>query len=224
MSDLYARLGVDKGAGTDEIRRAFKDKARSLHPDKGGNEEEFKKVQEAHEVLSDSDRRRMYDLTGSVNGQGGGMPGGGMAAGGIPFHFMGGIGPFGMPGVAFDMGDMFGNIFGGGGGPRKPQRRGGRGPDKHHDIGLTLADFYRGKEIKLKFNQGRKCESCSGSGAETTEPCGPCSGSGMRTMTRQIGPGMMAQTRMSCDACNGDGVRVMVGVGVIRMMRRTRRK
>lgn len=210
MSDLYARLGIDKGAGTDEIRRAFKDKARISHPDKGGDVEEFKRVQEAHEVLCDPERRRMYDLTGSVNGGGGGggMPNGGMAAGGIPFHFMSGMGPFGMPGVSFDMGDMFGNIFGGGG-PRKPARRGGRGPDKHHDIGLTLTDFYRGKEIKLKFNQARKCEGCKGSGAETTESCGPCSGSGMRTVTRPIGPGMMAQTRMPCDACNGDGLRII---------------
>lgn len=206
MSDLYARLGVNRDASLEEIRRAYKELARSNHPDRGGDTEKFKSIQEAHEVLSDEGRRRMYDMTGSVNGQD--APQGGMAAGGIPFHFMGGMGPFGMPGVSFDMGDIFGQMFGGGGpGPRR--RRGGKGPNKTHDIGLRLSEFYKGHEIKLKFNQARKCGACSGSGAEATEPCHGCGGSGMKTMMRQIGPGMMAQTRGPCQECNGEGVRVM---------------
>ena len=208
MSDLYERLGVGREASKEEIRRAYKELAKEKHPDKGGNEEEFKKIQEAHEVLTDEGRRRMYDMTGSTQDGGGGMGGpvGGMAAGGIPFHFVNGAGPFGMPGVSFDMGDMFAGMFGVGG--QGPRRRAPRGPDKHHDIGLTLADFYKGKAIKVKFNQTRKCVAGKGSGADTTEPCGACKGQGSRVVMRQLGP-MIAQTTVACDACEGSGKRIM---------------
>jgi DnaJ-class molecular chaperone len=206
--DLYERLGVPRESSVDDIRRAYKKLSLIKHPDRGGNAEEFQAIQEAHEVLTDENRRRMYDMTGSV-GNGASDEGNmsGMAAGGIPFHFMRGGGPFGMPGVNFDMGDIFGNIFGGGRGPQR--RRGGKGPNKSHDIGLKLADFYKGTEIKLKFNQARRCTTCSGSGAETTEPCGACSGSGMRVTRHMIGPGMMAQSQSPCDVCSGEGKRVL---------------
>lgn len=205
MSDLYERLGLEKDASTEEIRRAYKDLARVKHPDRGGDAEEFKKIQEAHEVLTDEERRRIYDMTGGLEEM---PPGVGMAAGGIPFHFMQGAGPFGMPGVSFDMGDVFSHIFGGGAPPGK-RSKAARGPNKHHDIGLRLADFYKGKEIKLKFNQARRCGACKGDGAEATEPCTACGGSGARTITRAIGPGMMAQTRIGCDVCSGEGKRVI---------------
>jgi DnaJ-class molecular chaperone len=152
----------------------------------------------------------MYDMTGSVNEQPGGGGGGGgmggMAAGGVPF-FMSQMGPFGMPGVNFDMGDIFGGMFGG----RRPQQqRGGKSPDKHQDVGLRLDQFYKGTDIKLKFNQARRCGMCNASGAETTEPCGAgCNGTGFRTVHQQIGPGMMVQSRATCDACSGSGKRVL---------------
>lgn len=206
MSELYERLGVKRDASTEEIRRAYKDAAIKNHPDRGGNTEKFQKIQEAHEILSDDGRRKMYDMTGSTSNEPSDPA---TTAGGFPFHFMSGMGPFGMPGVAFDMGDIFGNMFGGGGGPKRPQRRGGRGPSKHQDIGLKLSDFYKGTEIKLKFNQARKCLDCKGTGAESTEPCGQCGGQGMKTQMRQIGPGMIAQTRAPCDACEGEGKRTM---------------
>jgi len=208
MGDFYKRLGVERGASHDEIRKAYKELSKEHHPDRaGGNEEKFKKIQEAHEVLSDEGRRKMYDMTGSDVGQGDMGPMGGMAAGGIPFSFMGGMGPFGMPGVSFDMGDMFQQMFGGGGGPGRRPHRGGKGPNKHHSIGLRLSEFYKGHEIKLKFNQARKCEDCRGTGGDT-EACRPCQGSGHRTTMRQIGPGMVAQTRSPCDECRGEGRRI----------------
>lgn len=207
MADLYKVLGVNRDATTDEIRRAYKDMSKTNHPDReGGSKEKFQKIQEAAEVLSDDSRRRTYDMTGSVNEGQGNM--GGMAAGNIPFQFMGGMGPFGMPGVSFDMGDMFGQMFGGGGGPQRRQRA-DRGPNKHHDVGLRLSDFYKGHEINLRFNQARRCMPCSGSGAETTEQCGQCRGEGHRVIMRQIAPGMIAQTRVACDSCNGEGKRTM---------------
>jgi len=216
-TSLYDRLGVSRDASKEEIRRAYKDLAREKHPDRGGDEEEFKKIQEAHEVLADEDRRRMYNMTGSTQENDGGAAAAAAAgmAGGIPFHFMGGAGPFGMPGVAFDMSDMgnvFSQMFGGGGvggGMRRGAPRAARGPNKHSDIPLTLADFYKGKQIKITFNQARRCGSCKGSGAEKTEPCGTCNGTGARTMMRQIGPGIVAQSRVPCDVCEGDGKRVI---------------
>ena len=207
MSDFYKALGVERDAPVEAIRKAYRAMARDKHPDKGGSVEEFQTIQQAHEVLADPERRRMYDLTGSDAPQNGGMPGG-MAAGGIPFNFMPGMGPFGIPGVNFDMSGIFGQMFGGQGGPNKT-RRGGNGPSKHHDIGLKLSDFYTGKDIQLKFNQARRCSPCNGSGAETSEPCGACNGAGARNIVRQIGPGMMAQTRMACDVCSGEGRRVI---------------
>jgi len=206
MSDFYKALGVERDASVEAIRKAYRTLARDKHPDKGGSAEEFQVIQHAHEVLTDPDRRRMYDMTGSDSPQGG-PPQGGMAAGGIPFNFMPGMGPFGIPGVNFDMSGIFGQMFGGGGSPKT--RRGGNGPNKHHDIGLKLSDFYTGKDIQLKFNQARRCNPCNGSGAETSEACGPCSGSGTRNVIRQLGPGMMAHTRMACDVCNGEGRRVL---------------
>ena len=203
MPSLYETLGIDRSASTDEIRKAYKTLAREKHPDRGGDAEEFKAIQQAHEILSDDGKRKMYDMTGSTE-EGGDM---GMAAGGIPFEFMRGMGPFGMPGVAFDIGSMFGGIFGGGGGP--PRRRPGKAPNKHQDVGLRLADFYAGREIKLKFSQQRRCTGCGGSGAEKSEPCAPCGGRGIRTMARMIGPGMIAQSTGPCDVCSGEGKRVM---------------
>lgn len=206
MSDLYKVLGIARDAQQEDIRKAYKKLAVEHHPDRGGNPEKFKAVQNAHEVLSDENRRRVYDMTGQDNENLANR--GGMAAGGIPFQFsgFGGGFPGGFPGVSFDMSEMFGNLFGGGG---QRQRKGGKGPNKYHDIGLKLADFYKGHEIKLKFNQGRKCTACYGSGAESSEQCNPCGGSGIRTITRQIGPGMLAQTRAACDACAGEGKRIL---------------
>ena len=209
-SDLYAVLGVPRSASTDEIRSAYKSLSLKHHPDRPtGDEAKFKQIQEAHEVLSDAGRRSMYDATGSIDERGPPMnpmnPMAGMAAGGIPFSFM--SGPFGIPEVHFNMGDMLNGMFGGGG--RQRPRRAPVGPNKHHEIGIRFVDFYKGHLIKLKFNQARKCGPCSGSGAEETEACGPCGGQGSRMAMRQIGPGMIAQTQMPCDVCGGDGKRVM---------------
>ena len=209
--DLYQRLGIGRGASADEIKKAYRTLAREHHPDKGGDPEVFKGIQEAHEVLSDDRRRQIYDATGTVNEGGGGGGGmGGMAAGGVPF-FMSQMGPFGMPGVNFDMGDLLGSMFGGGGmGGRRGPARGGKSPDKRQDVGLRLEQFYKGTDIKLKFNQARRCGMCNATGAETTEPCGAgCNGTGFRMVHQQIGPGMMVQSRAQCDACSGSGKRVL---------------
>ena len=114
--DYYQLLGVERGASKDEIKKAFRKKAQQYHPDKAdGDEAKFKEVNEAYTVLSDDKKRQQYDTFGSAgaNGMGGG---GGGGFGGFDFSgFQQG------GGMEFDMGDIFGDMFGGGGG-RRSQR------------------------------------------------------------------------------------------------------
>src|SRR3978361_2293437 len=115
---LYESLGVSKNATQDEIKKAYRKLVREVHPDKNpGNEERFKEVQGAYDVLSDADKRKQYDRVGSTNGR----PGGGFSPGGTTCDF-----------TDFDLGDIFGGLFnrgGGGGRQQQQQQRGPRGND-----------------------------------------------------------------------------------------------
>jgi DnaJ family protein A protein 2 len=198
--DLYERLGVSRGADGGEIRKAYLRISKTAHPDKGGSEEEFKRVQQAYEVLSDDQKRAIYDQTGQIPGEEGES---GHGSAGMPFHF--------------DIGSMFGAAFGGGGmfgggmpfGPGRPvgvkQQKRPKAPPKIHEIGLTLRDFYYGKKFQMKFERQKFCETCRGEGAEVYESCGVCSGQGFRQQTVMIGPGMMASSRAPCGPCSGEG-------------------
>lgn len=203
---LYEALEVDKTASADDIRKAYLRLSRTNHPDKGGDPEKFKAINHANEILSNPERRQMYDVTGSDQEDGGGGHGGG--GGGFPMHemFMGGI-PFGLGGMGSIFADMFGGAMGGGGGRR--QRKAPRGPDKMQDIPLSLADFYNGRNIQIKFQQQRGCGLCKSTGSLKTEPCGSCRGAGMKVMMRQIGPGMMQQSVQPCVDCSGEGKRIL---------------
>lgn len=191
--ELYDRLGVSKDADTNEIKKAFKKLAMTHHPDKGGDPEEFKKIQHAHEVLTDESKRRIYDMTGSDNGE---MPQ---------------AGPFGGGGMPFDMGDLFGGLFGGMGGPmggmggrpgvrvKRPQ-----GPPKTIEIPLTLKDFYHGKTIQVKFERNKFCEACKGEGATSFQSCGTCKGQGVVRQMVMMGPIHMVNEG-PCRDCMGQG-------------------
>ena len=220
MPSLYELLGVDRSAGPDVIKKAYRSLVLEKHPDKGGSAEEFKDIQRAYEILSDPAKRQRYDMTGQEDDapQQGGMPfaemmrgfgGGGFGGGG----FGGG------PGFAFDVGDIFEQMFqgagggGGGGGqgffaghgmgaPPQPERK-GKGPSKQHEIGLTLAEFYKGREIRLVFNQGRFCHACKGDGVSKFIECTSCGGKGMVFEQMQIQPGMFMQRRSVCGDCGG---------------------
>ena len=197
---LYDVLGLDKGASAEDVKKSFYKLSKLHHPDKGGDQEKFKEINHAYEILSDNDRRKMYDMTGSESEQGHGMGGGGMPAD----FFMGGM-PFG------GLGGIFGNMFGGGQPQRK--RKMPKGPDKTQDIPLTLADFYKGKEIQMKFHQQRACGTCNATGAQRSETCGVCNGQGMRVLMRQIGPGMIQQSVQPCSDCGGEGKRILLKCG-----------
>lgn len=102
-TEYYDLLGVPKTASQDEIKRAFRKKAHEHHPDKGGDEATFKKLNEAYQTLSDPGKRQQYDAFGAGGPQGGGFGGGGFGGGGFDFDFGGGFGGFG---------DIFSDMFG----------------------------------------------------------------------------------------------------------------
>lgn len=177
MPSLYDRLGVSKEASADDIKKAYMKMARKHHPDKGGDAEVFKGMQEAYEVLSDDQRRQMYDMTGSVNGEQQQRGGGG----GFPFP------------------DIFSSMFGGGG---QQQQRQSKGPSNQANIGLSLDNFFNGFELNMNFKKKIKCSSCK----DSSSRCGTCNGGGVRTVMQQMGP-MMFQSQQACDACRGTGQR-----------------
>jgi len=208
MVSLYDSLGVDRKADSAEIRKAYMKLAKTHHPDKGGDPEAFKKIQKAYEILSDDNKRMMYDHTGQENDmavpdQSEGIP----FAGGMPFSM-----PFGAGDVPFDIGNLFG-MFGprGPGGPgnhgQKPSR-GHKPSPKVHELPISLWDYYHGKQLRIQFERQKFCEGCKGSGASSYESCGTCGGSGVKQQMMMMGPGMNVLMRGPCDVCSGEGKRV----------------
>lgn len=200
--DYYEVLGVPRGAGADELKKAYRKLARQYHPDANPDDpaaaEKFKEINEAYEVLSDPQKRAQYDQFGHAFDQAGGPGGPGGPFGG-GFH-----GDFGSFGDIFA--DMFGDFMGMG---RSQRRRSGprRGADLQYQLELTLEEAARGVEKELRVPRLEECGTCDGSGARPgTSPvtCRVCGGSGqVQTVTQTI-LGRMATVR-PCDACRGEG-------------------
>lgn len=195
MSDFYELLGVSRGASADEIKRAYRKRARELHPDANPDdpaaEDRFKEVSRAYEVLSDPEMRERYDRFGEA-----GLSGGG--GGGDPFG--GGLG------------DIFEAFFGGGGGFTS---RGPSGPPRGQDLEATarieLADVLTGQRVTVQVDTAVRCDMCEGSGAgEGTQPvrCVDCEGTGQVRRVRQSILGQMV-TSGPCGRCGGLGEVVM---------------
>ncbi|HMT19288.1 MAG TPA: molecular chaperone DnaJ [Candidatus Saccharibacteria bacterium] len=201
--DYYEVLGVAKGASDDEIKKAFRRKAIELHPDRGGDEEKFKEINEAYEVLKDQQKRQRYDQFGhaGVGGSGGG---------GNPFEGFN----FGGQGhsVNFDFddlggfGDLFGSFFGGGGGNRR-NKRPERGRDVEMEMVLDFEEAVFGVETEVRLNVHDVCEHCKGT---TVEPghelktCDTCKGSGQEVRVAQTIFGNIQQA-VTCQKCAGKG-------------------
>ncbi len=199
--DYYEVLGVGKSASADELKKAFRRKAVELHPDKeGGDEEKFKEVNEAYEVLKDQQKRQRYDQFGHAGV-------GGAAGGGNPFEGFQGFGGQGQ-GVNFDfedlgLGDLFGSFFGGGAGGRRESR--GNDVETTIEIGFEEAVF--GTEKTLKLNLQDVCDHCKGTAAEPgheLKTCDTCKGQGQVTRAVRTVFGNIQQQTV-CPDCQGKG-------------------
>lgn len=198
--DYYEVLGVSKSASADEIKKAYRRQAVLHHPDKeGGNEDKFKEVNEAYDILKDAQKRQRYDQFGHAGV--GGASGGGSGAGN-PFEGFGG------QTGNFDFGDGLGDIFSqffGGGGQRQqgPQR----GRDVEVQLQLTFEEAIFGIEHDMTLDLDDTCEHCKGT---TVEPghdmktCPTCHGAGQQTRVMNTMFGAIQQT-VPCDTCRGRG-------------------
>ena len=203
--DYYEVLGVEKGAGADEIKKAYRKKAMKYHPDRNPGdkdaEEKFKELGEAYEVLSDEDKRSRYDQFGFAGvdpnygaGQGGF---GGQGFGG----FGGGFGGFG------DFGDIFGDLFGGGSTRRSnAQNAPRRGENVGARLELSFEEAAFGVEKEVSYPRIENCAACSGTGSAdgVIETCSNCRGTG-QVRTTQSFMGMTMQSTSECPHCSGRG-------------------
>ncbi|SMX46879.1 molecular chaperone DnaJ [Actibacterium lipolyticum] len=214
--DYYEVLGATKGATGDELKKAYRKKAKELHPDRNSDnpnaEAQFKEVNEAYEALKDPDKKAAYDryghaaFDGSMGGMGGGARGGAY----------GGQGDFASAfSDVFD--DLFGDFRGGGGGRGGGRQRATRGSDLRYNLRINLEDAYAGMQKTINVPTSVSCTVCSGTGAESgAEPttCPTCSGMGKvraqqgfftveRTCPTCSGMGQIIKN--PCDACGGAG-------------------
>ena len=211
--DYYEVLGVSKGASAEEIKKAYRTKAKELHPDRNSDnpnaEAQFKEANEAYEVLKDADKKAAYDRFGHAAFEGG-MGGGPRGGGGFQ-----GQGDFASAfSDVFD--DLFGDIMGGrraGGGGRRAVR----GSDLRYNLRISLEDAYKGMQKTIQVPTAVACDTCKGSGAEGgTEPtsCPTCSGMGKvrasqgfftveKTCPTCSGMGQIIQN--PCKSCGGAG-------------------
>lgn len=201
--DYYEVLGVSKGASEDEIKKAYRKKAKQYHPDLNPGDAEaeakFKEANEAYEVLSDSDKKARYDQFGHAGvdpnyGAGGGAYGGGFGGGGFDFG---------------DLGDIFGSFFGGGFGggrqanPNAPQK----GETVQTRVTISFEEAAKGCKRTVDINRVETCPDCRGSGAKAgTSPktCPDCQGRGYVNVQQRTAFGVIS-TQKSCPKCQGKG-------------------
>ncbi len=195
MADLYDIIGVSKTASPEEIKKAYRKKARELHPDANPDdphaEERFKALASAYEILRDPGKRSNYDRYGNAGGPGG-FGAGGFGAGDV----------FGGGGLG-DIFEAFFNVGGQGGGQRVPNR----GVDLETVLEIALDDAITGTASEVKVRTALACEPCDSTGAAPgakVETCGQCQGAGQVRQVRQSILGQMVTTS-ACPKCGGEG-------------------
>jgi molecular chaperone DnaJ len=198
--DYYAALGIERSATQDDIKKAFRKLAHKYHPDKnGGDSSKFKEISEAYSVLGDEKKRAEYNTYGRTFNDGAGAAGAG-GFGDMGFDFSG----FNAQGFQdFDLGDIFGEFFGGNG----TRGRTRRGRDISIDVELSFAESIFGVERKILINKTSTCETCKGSGAEPgteMKQCTVCNGKGSVRETKRSFLGTFTTTK-TCSECNGSG-------------------
>jgi len=203
--DYYELLGVSRDSDAATIKKAYRKAAVKFHPDKNPGDAEaeamFKQCSEAYQVLSDPEKRHIYDRFGHAGLEGGG-----------------GAGFSGFDDIFSTFNDILGDLFGGGGGRRTGGRGRARGADLRYDMRVSFEEAAFGTAQEISFNRREVCNTCTGSGAKpgtSPERCASCAGSGR--ITRQQGFFMVqtpcpvcrgAGTTITdkCDDCSGDGV------------------
>src|ERR1035437_5235073 len=185
--DPYEVLGVERDAEEQQVKKAFRQLARELHPDVNAHdpdaEEKFKEAAEAYEILSDPERRATYDRYGHD----------GLRSGGYAPNFD----AFG------SIGDLFNAFFGASGGRAGPAQ----GGDVAARVDIDLIEAARGAKVEVSFEVVERCGSCNGNGAEPGTPietCGRCGGAGQLQAVTRTPFGQMMRT-VVCDVCEGDG-------------------
>lgn len=183
-TSYYKEFGVNTKADIDEIRKAYKKKMKTMHPDKGGDPEKFKRMQEIYEVLSDPKKKQIYDQYGEE----GLKEGGGMGFDPFSDFFGGGMGGFG----------------GGMGGGRQVKRK---CKSKLIEHTITLSEAFTGAKKTAEFQRRILCKSCNGTGSDNpaaVRSCEGCKGVGVRLVVQRMG-GMLFQTQQTCPECKGQG-------------------
>ncbi|GFX01230.1 dnaJ homolog subfamily A member 1 [Trichonephila clavipes] len=177
----YDILGVKPSCTLDELKKSYRKLALKYHPDKNPSEgEKFKQISQAYEVLSNPEKRKIYDQGGEQAIKEGGVGGGGMSS-------------------PMDIFDMF---FGGG-----TRKRDNKSANVVHQLGVTVDELYNGAVRKLAVQKNVICEKCEGRGGKkgALEKCSKCNGSGVQTHVQQLGPGMVQRIQSMCSACAGHG-------------------
>ena len=211
--DYYEVLGIQKGATEDEIKKAFRKKAREnhpdLHPDDPSYVEKFQEINEANEVLSDPQKRAKYDQFGFAGvdpSYGGGGGAGGTYTGDMEDILNNIFGSFG----GFSGFSGFGG-FGGGSASRSTANAPRQGNDIQSDVTLTFMEACKGKkDYNIKINRMCTCDNCNGTGAEkgsTVEVCPDCQGRGMVRVATRTPFGSISSTK-PCPSCGGKGKKI----------------
>ena len=197
--DYYESLGLNKDASEDDIKKAFRQQAKKYHPDVNpGNtraEARFKEINEAYEVLSDSEKKSRYDRYGHAGvdpnfGAGGGF---------------GGFSGFG--GMDINLGDLFGSIFGGGGSTSRNRNAPRKGERIRAELIITFEEAAFGCEKEVSVMRVESCDDCTGTGCKegtTAEKCTECNGRGTVTAQQRTPFGVM-QSTTDCPKCSGRG-------------------
>lgn len=205
--DPYEVLGVSKSASKDEIKQAFRKLAMQYHPDKNPDkrewaEEKFKEIAEAYEILSDDQKRQLYDNYGWNGLQSSGFSGFTNVDISDIFSMFGDI--FGGGG---GFGSIFGDLFGFGGRSRGRRQAPQRGRDVGYDIEISLEDAFHGKKTEIEVPMFVPCKTCNGSGAKSSSDikrCETCGGTGQQQVINRTAFGQMINIT-TCNRCNGTG-------------------
>lgn len=194
--DYYEVLGLSKGASEDDIKKAYRQMAKKYHPDLNPGDKQaearFKEVNEAYEVLSDSQKKARYDQYGH--------------AGVDPNFGAGGYQGYGFDGMDFDLGDLFSSFFGGGGRRQNPNAP-RRGSDISSQVVISLEEAARGCKKQVDVRVVTACDECGGSGAakgSMPKTCPTCHGSGQERRQQRT-PFGVVQTGTVCSQCHGRG-------------------